>query len=107
MGEDLDVVSTLGAVTTVGLGAGGGSNGSLAWVVITVGVLAAASFILALDLVGGMYLMVCDSPRVREGWDTTGLSGSVPRELSRHLARCTGGACSVAPAAARCDGLRG
>jgi len=72
----LDVVSTLGAVTTVALGAGGGSNGSLTRVVVAVGILATASFILALDLVGGMYLEVWDSQRVWEGWDTAALSGS-------------------------------
>jgi hypothetical protein len=58
VGEVLGVDSTLGVVTIVSLGAEGGSMGSLALVVVTAEILVgAASFILALDLVGGIYLM--------------------------------------------------
>lgn len=55
VGDVFGVVSGAGAVTMVSLGAGdGGSTGSLAWVVAET--LAGAScFILARDLVGGIY----------------------------------------------------
>jgi hypothetical protein len=60
-GEVLGVVSTLGAVTTVSLGAEDSSSASLALVVVVVGDFAGApAFILALDLVGGMYFVVVD-----------------------------------------------
>ena len=59
VGEVFGVESTLGAVTMVSFGADGCSTGSLALVVVAIGILVgAASFILALDLVGGMYLVV-------------------------------------------------
>lgn len=58
----------LGAVTTVSFGAEGGSIGSLALIVVVVGVLVGApSFILALDLVGGIYLVVIDMPGYYQG----------------------------------------
>jgi hypothetical protein len=59
VGEVFGVESMLGAVTIVSFGAEGSSTGSLALVVVTAEVLVCgASFILALDLVGGMYLSV-------------------------------------------------
>lgn len=64
----MDVVSTLGAVTTVSLGAEDSSPASLALVVVVVGDSAgAAAFILALDLVGGMYFVVFDMLGISEG----------------------------------------
>lgn len=64
----LGVVSTLGAVTMVSLGAGAGSIGSLALVSVTVGVLVgASSFILALVLVGGINLTVLDNVQIGSG----------------------------------------
>jgi hypothetical protein len=68
VGEVLGVVSTLGAVTMVSLGAGAGSIGSLALVSVTVGVLVgASSFILALVLVGGINLTVLDNVQIGSG----------------------------------------
>lgn len=54
VGDVFGVVTTGGAVTMVSLGAAGGSAASLALVVARM-LAGAASFILALDLVGGMY----------------------------------------------------
>ena len=65
VGEVLGVVSTLGAVTMVSLGAGAGSIGSLALVSVTVGVVVdASSFILALILVGGINSSELDNVQV-------------------------------------------
>ena len=67
-GEVLGVVSTLGAVTTVSLGAEDSSSVSLTLVVVVVGDVAGApAFILALDLVGGMYVVVVDMLGNSEG----------------------------------------
>lgn len=50
----LGVLSTVGAVTMVSLGADGGSTASACWAGGGT-MVGASSFILALDLVGGMY----------------------------------------------------
>lgn len=58
VGDVFGVVSMVGAVTTVSLGTGGGWVDSAAWFeaeVVAEVVAGASSFILALDLVGGMY----------------------------------------------------
>jgi hypothetical protein len=71
VGEVFGVESTLGAVTMVSFGADGSSTGSLVLVVVTAEVLVgAASFILALDLVGGIYLVafgIKGSERLSDG----------------------------------------
>ena len=68
VGEVVGVVSTLGAVTMVSLGAGAGSIGSLALVSVTVKVVVgAASFILALVLVGGINLKVLNCVQIGSG----------------------------------------
>jgi hypothetical protein len=107
VGEVFGVESTLRAVTMVSFGADGSSAGSLVLVVVTADVLVcAASFILALDLVGGMYLVtfgVQGSGRLNNGGSV--LLPSL-RERRRKLADSCGGATAVAPTATRSDRIR-
>jgi hypothetical protein len=106
VGEVFGVESMLGAVTIVSFGAEGGSTGSLALVVVTAEVLVdATSFILALDLVGGMYLEVWYLGFRKAEWSRV---CPVPsqREWTRNLAGSCSGATAVALTATKSDGFR-
>ena len=73
-------MSTAGAVTTVSLGADGGSTGSLALMDVVVGVFVGApAFILALDLAGGMYLVEDGVVGEHDDGETAEASCSVPK----------------------------
>lgn len=107
-GEVLGVVSTLGAVTTVSFGAEDGSSASLALVVIVVGDFAGApAFILALDLVGGMYFVAVDMLGDLEGRSTAKPFCSVSEceGRSQSWAAMFGGASAVTLTAAKSGGI--